>query len=69
MRRALLLLVLVLAFTTPSLTAQEGVDMLARPPIRYEIAFPEVVTFEAAGLVVTDAVRRFRRDWLNPKGR
>ena len=29
----------------------------------------EVVTFEAAGLVVTDAVRRFRRDWLNPKGR
>ncbi len=29
----------------------------------------EVVTFEAAGRLVTDAVRRFRREWLNPKGR
>jgi len=29
----------------------------------------EVVTFEAAGLVVTDAVRRFRREWLSPKRR
>lgn len=29
----------------------------------------EVVTFEAAGLEVTDEVRRFRSEWLNPKGR
>ncbi len=40
MLRALLLVVLVLSTTTSSLTAQEGVDILARPSIRYEIAFP-----------------------------
>ena len=29
----------------------------------------EVVTFEAAGLAVDAEIRRFREDWLEPKGR
>ena len=56
MSRALLLLVLVLSSFTPSLTAQEGVDIRARPPIRYEIAFPNRAHHEAEVTVVFDGL-------------
>ena len=56
MRRDLLFFVLVLSTTTPSLTAQQGVDLLARPPIRYEIAFPNRAHHEAEVTVVFDGL-------------